>query len=327
MGKSKDKAVESSIGLKEVREYYGKSTGILSFMNLIFMLVISGLGIYMADIMSSAGEEHETKVLLLYTVFVVGAVLSLLMIIGCIMGRKGEYEAALKFRRVLSVIAFVLGIISFFVSASAILETYEEWEDAYTATIFILQLLGSILTIVYSVMIFLLGLKGGRYYDSKSVAKDIPENMTVEKNSRRYMFFVGLSYFIISISTAFLAFYFANEIDSYSVRDLSDNGTYSGIYEIIFICGVVTSILVLAVSVAVLIFKNEKFYILSRMSYLVSAISQLAFVIYSLVMIPKDFVTAKSPDITYIIFGVILVAVSYIFAMKSYSIAKKSSQM
>lgn len=326
MSRSKIKTQENNSDLKLVREYYGKSTNLLFFMNLLFVLVISGLAVYVADIMSSAEGENETKIMFLYTVFVVGAIVSFLMIIGCIMGRRGEYEAALKYRRTLSVITFAVGIISFLVSVTTVVQTYAEWDDAYTATIFILQLVAGIFTVAYSILVFILAFNGEKYYDSKKLAQDIPENMTSENNNKKYMFFAGLSYTVLAVSVAALAFYFSNEIDAYSVRDLSDNSTFSDIYDIAAVCCLVTGVLVIVVSAAVLLFKNNKLYIVSRVTYLVSAMTQLAFVIYSLIIMQKDFVKSNSPDITYIIFAIILVAVSYIFAMKSDAIAKKTNQ-
>lgn len=311
------------MNLRDIREYYGKSTGLLSFMNLIFVMVISGIGIYIADIMSE-DAENETKVFCLYTVFIVGTILAILLIISCFMGRKGDYEAAFRFRKLLSAVGFVIGALSLIVSGTAIVETYKEWSDSYTASIFIIQLAGSIFTVAANILMFVLAVKGGRYYDSKSLAKDIPENMTTEKNNKKYMFIINLSYIVMSVSVFLLSLYFANEIDNFSIQDLTDNSKYSEIYRIIFKAGIVTSALVFISGIMVLILKNKKVYSAGRVSYLVNTVAQLAFVIYSLINIPKDFVKAQCPDITYIVFGIILTAVSVVLAMKSDSIARNS---
>lgn len=317
----KGKKGEYKMSLREVREYYGKSTGLLSFMNLIFVMVIGGMGIYIADIMS-ANDENQTKVFCLYTVFVVGLILAILLIISCFMGRNGNYETALRFRRLLAVIGCVIGIISLMVSAVTIAETYKEWEEGYTFAIFIIQLVGSILAVAACITLFVFSAAGGKYYDSKKAAKDIPEAMTAEKNKRKYMFLINISYVVLSVSVFLLSLYFAVEIDSYSIQDLTDNSRYSSIYEIIFKAGLITTILVFASGVLLLCVKSQKVYALSKAAYIVNTIVQAVFVIYSILNISKDFVKAQYPDITYIVFGIILAVISFVFAMKSYFIAK-----
>ncbi len=313
-----------AISLKDIREYYGKSTGLLSFMNLIFVTVIAAMGIYIADIVSSSTEENETQVFALYTVFIIGAILIILIAISCFMGRKGEYEAAFRFRKLLSVLSFAIGMLSLIVSVSTIVSTYEEWSDGYTASIFLIQLAGSIFTVATSVAIFLLVINGVKYYDTKKVAKDIPENMTLEKNNKRYMFIINLSYIVLSVSIFLMSLFFASEIDTFSVLDLSDNSKYSQIYEIIAIAGIITTVAVFLSGLLLLVINNKKMYLLTRITYLINTLVQLVFIVYSLTNISKDFVKANYPDMTYIIFCIILAFVSGVFAMKSDSVAKNS---
>lgn len=312
--------------LKDIREYYGKVTGLLNFMNLIFVVVISGLGIYIADIMSEA-DEGDKKIFALYTVFVVGIVLVILLFIACLMGRKGEYEGAVRFRRVLSVLAFIVGAISLYSSLTIIVSTYKEWEDEYTAAIFIIQLIVSCLVVVTSVLTFIFAFNGNKYYDNKRLAKDIPEKMTTEKNTRKYMAFIGTAYYIVSLSAFMLSYYFAREIDYFSKFDLSDNSTYSGIYNVIYVIGTITAIAVLVTALCMLLIKSDRMYVVSRISYGVNTLAQLFFVVYSLVNIPKDFVKSSHPDISYIIFGVVLVALSIILALKSEKAVKKLNSL
>ena len=302
--------------LKNVREYYGKMTGLLNFMNLIFVLVIAGLGIYIADIMNEAGEG-EKGIFALYTVFVVGIILVLLLFIASLMGRKGEYEGAIRIRRVLSVIAFTVGAISLCVSLSSTVSTYKEWEDGYTAAIFIIQLVVSTLVVITSVLTFVFAYNGNKYFDNKRLAKDIPEKMTAEKNVRKYMAFTGLSYYIISLSAFMLSYYFSTEIDYFSKFDLSDNSVYSGIYNVIYITGTITGILVLVTALCMVLISSSRMYPVSRISYGINTLVQLFFVIYSLIIIRKDFVKSSHPDISYIIFGFVLVALSVLLAIKS----------
>lgn len=312
--------------LKDIREYYGKVTGLLNFMNLIFVVVISGLGIYIADIMSEA-DEGDKKIFALYTVFVVGIVLVILLFIACLMGRKGEYEGAVRFRRVLSVLAFIVGAISLYSSLTIIVSTYKEWEDEYTAAIFIIQLIVSCLVVITSVLTFIFAFNGNKYYDNKRLAKDIPEKMTTEKNTRKYMAFIGTAYYIVSLSAFMLSYYFAREIDYFSKFDLSDNSTYSGIYNVIYVIGTITAIAVLVIALCMLLIKSDRMYVVSRISYGVNTLAQLFFVVYSLVNIPKDFVKSSHPDISYIIFGVVLVALSIILALKSEKAVKKLNSL
>lgn len=311
--------------LKDVREYYGKMTGLLNFMNLIFVLVIAGLGIYIADIMNEA-DEGEKKVFALYTVFVVGIILVILLFIAALMGRRGEYEGAVRIRRVLSVLSFIVGAISLYVSIATVVSTYKEWEDGYTAAIFIIQLAVSALVVLTSVLTFIFAYNGNKYFDNKRLAKDIPKNMTTEKNTRKYMAFIGIAYYIVSMSAFMLSYYFASEIDYFSRFDLSDNSVYSGIYSAIYVIGTVTGIAVLAAAVCMVLIKSDRMYIISRISYGINTLAQLFFVVYSLIVIPKDFVKSSHPDISYIIFGFVLVALSVILALKSDNTIRRLSR-
>ena len=302
--------------LKDVREYYGKMTGLFNFMNLIFMLVIAGLGIYIADIMNEADGE-DNKIFALYTVFVTGIILVFLLFIGSLMGRKGEYEGAVRIRRVLSVLSCIVGVISLYVSAVTVAGTCKEWEDGYTAAIFIIQLIVSFLVVITSILTFVLAYNGNKYFDGKRLAKDIPEKMTYEKNTRKYIAAIGIAYYIISLSAFMLSYYFASEIEYFSRFDLSDNSMYSGIYNAVYIAGTITSIAVLAVSVCMALISGRRMYLISRIAYGLNTLAQLFFVVYSLIIIPRDFVKSSHPDTAYIIFGLVLVALSVILALKS----------
>lgn len=305
-----------NINLKDVREYYGKMTALLNFMNLIFVLVIAGLGIYIADIMNESGEG-EKKIFALYTVFVVGIILVILLFISSFMGRKGEYEGAIRIRRVLSVLSFIVGAISLYISIDTVVSTYKKWEDGYTAAIFIIQLVVSFLVEAASILTFIFAYNGNKYFDSKKLAKDIPEKMTAEKNTRKYMALIGLSYYIFSLSVFLMSYYFASEIDYFSKYDLSDNSIYSGIYNVIFVIGTITGIIVLLTALCMVIIKSDKMYVAGRISYGTNTAVQLFFVIYSLINISKDFVKSSHPDIAYIIFSLVLVAIDVLLAIKS----------
>lgn len=313
--KAKETAVTAEISLREVREYYAAATRLLTFMNILFILVISGLGIYIADIMSG-DEADDAKVFCLYTVFIIGAVLSFLLIIACIMGRKGEYEAALKLRRLLSVIAAVIGVLSFGVSLVTILQTCEKWEDGYTAAVFLIQLAGSILAVVCSITIFVLAHRGSRCYDSKKLAKDIPDGMTVEKNNKKYMLFRNISQIILSASVYLLALYFANEINAYSVQSYADYGKYEQVYRYIFVIGMVLCAALFIAGIIMQVFKDKRLCRLNAVIFIITVVLEAVFAVYSLLNISQRFVKANRPDVTYIVFGIILTIISAFILLK-----------
>ena len=262
-------------------------------------------------------DEEEKMIFALYTVFVVGIILVLLLFIASLMGRRGEYEGAIRFRRVLSVLAFIVGAISLYVSIVTVVSTYKEWEDGYTASIFIIQLIVSSLVVITSVLTFIFAYNGNKYFDNKRLARDIPKEMTTEKNVRKYMAFIGLAYYIVSLSAFMLSFYFAAEIDYFSKFDLSDNSVYSYIYNVIYIIGTITGIGVLVTSLCMVLISSSRMYLISRISYGINTLAQIFFVAYSLIIIPKDFIKSSHPDMSYIIFGLVLVALSVLLAIKS----------
>lgn len=313
-----------NMNLREIREYYGKVTGLLSFMNLVFVTVIAGLGIYVADIVSKSTSEDEVQLFCLYTVFILGVPLIFMLLAACFIGRNDKYEGAFKFRKFLSVVVAALGILSFGVSANTTITTYKEW-DAYTTVIYLILLICSGLTVLSGILMFFSAYKGSRYYDSKKNAKDIPESFTLDNCNKKYQLLISLSYVIFSISVFLLSWYFANEIDSFSVQDLSDNSSYSNIYNIMFVSGVITTVIVLITGISAYFLKDKKFVLTNRIAYGLNTVVQAAFVVYSLMVINKKFVSAQSPDITYIVFAIVLAVFSMILLLKALP-SKKTNQ-
>lgn len=305
-----------NISLREVREHYGRLTRLIAFMDMMFVLVMSCIGIYIADIMSQSDDAEENTIFVLYTVFVIGVILIILLAISTIMGRKGEHEAAIRFRRVLSVLSLIIGILSLIVSLSTITKTYTEWEDTYTATIFIIQLVSSILTVIAGGLLFSCSFTGNKFFDSKNVAKDIPEGMTVDKNNRIYQSVKGISYSIISLPIFLLAYYFSTEIDYFSKIDLSDNSSYAAFFKTISFVGIVTTAMVFITAILVLLKKfGNMMMTVNKRAFMINTLVQLIFVIYSFISIPKDFVVSRHPDVSYIIFSALLTVIDIIMTV------------
>lgn len=305
-----------NISLREVREHYGRLTRLIAFMDMMFVLVMSCIGIYIADIMSQSDDAEENTIFVLYTVFVIGVILIILLAISTIMGRKGEHEAAIRFRRVLSVLSLIIGILSLIVSLSTITKTYTEWEDTYTATIFIIQLVSSILTVIAGGLLFSYSFTGNKFFDSKNVAKDIPEGMTVDKNNRIYQSVKGISYSIISLPIFLLAYYFSTEIDYFSKIDLSDNSSYAAFFKTISFVGIVTTAMVFITAILVLLKKlGNMMMTVNKRAFMINTLVQLIFVIYSFISIPKDFVVSRHPDVSYIIFSALLTVIDIIMTV------------
>lgn len=319
MGKIKLKSTENAAELKNIREYYARSTRLFALMAMLFVMVIAGLGIYTADIMS-ADDANETKVFCLYTVFIIGGILTILLFIAFIMGRRDGRgcEAALKLRRLLAVIACAIGILSTGVSIAVIAQTYGEWEDGYTKAIFIIQLAGGILTVILSAALFILSFKGAGFYDGGRPAKDIPESATAENNDRKFLLWLTFSQIILAGAVYFLALYFANEINAYSIQSYSDYDVYEGLYRIIFAAGAAACGLLLTAGILIQVIRRKRIYMLCIAAFMLTGLIELVFTVYSLINAGRGFVKAGHPDLSYIIFGVILVLVSSAMLIVSY---------
>lgn len=311
------------MNLSDVREYYGKSSGILSLINVIFLLVISGIGIYIADIINTSSEADDFSLFSLYTVFIIGIFLIVLFFIaGCMGGKKG-YEGAMAFRKILSVIAIIIGTLSLIVYVRTTVLTFDEW-DGYTTAIYSIVTAASILTICYSIAIFILSYKGNGYYDNKKLAKDIPDNMSLEGNKKKYMFFINISYTILSISIFLLALYFSKETQSISILGAKENSKYADWFNIIFVIGIITSFIVLLSGVILLLSKIKKMYFVNSIAYVINTVSHLLFSILTVTIIIKSLIKSQDADIAYAVFAIMLVIISGALAIKSILIAKNN---
>ena len=304
------------MNLKEVRDYYGSMSRVAMFMNFMLMVVLSGISIYIADIISGSTDDENTVVYCLYTVFVIGAVVLILDTISLFMGRKGEYESAFKFRRFLSVVSFAVSIVSLYASIDIISGTYKEWEgDVYTIVIFSILLAASVLSLIYGIVCFYVSFVGARYYDAKKNAKDIPEKMTVEKCKKKNRIFTAVTYSISTISVSLMFLYFSKEIEKYEKMKLVECGFFKNFFFILFILLLVGTALLLTVAAVNMFTKNNKMEGIIRISYFVNLVIQVVYIVFGFVCMTQDFVKATYPDMAYIIFTMIIIVVSEIFIL------------
>lgn len=304
------------MNLKDIRDYYGNMSKVAMFMNFMLMVILSGISIYVADIIASSTDEQNAIVYSYYTVFVIGAVVLILDIIALLMGRKGEYESAFKFRRFLSVVGAAVSVVSLYASISVITGTYKEWDgDVYTIVIFSILLAAGILSLIYNVICFYVSFMGAKYYDSKQVAKDIPENMTQEKCSKKKELFTALTYSVSTIGVSLMFLYFSKEIERYEKIKAVECGIFKDFYLVQCIVLIVATVILLAVAIGNMITKSNNLEKMIKISYLVNLIIQMIFVVFGFISMTQDFVKASYPDVTYIVFTMIIVVISEMFVL------------
>lgn len=304
------------MNLKEVRGYYGGMSKTATFMSLVLIIVLSGISIYIADIIAGSTDEGSSTVYCLYTVFVTGVVMIILDIIALCMGRKQEFEAAFKFRKFLSGVGLIISAIAIYAASCIITGTYKEWDgDAYTIVIFAILFVTAVLMAVYNVVGFYVAFTGAKYYDGKKVAKDVKESVNEETCKRNKTFFTAITYSLLASSSALMFLYFSKQIEEYERIRIKDCGMYKEIYFLLFVALITGCAVLLIGNIVNLFIKKEAGYKFTKIMYLVNTFIQIVYIAVAVISINADFVKAAYPDMAYIIFTGILIIFTESFVL------------
>ncbi len=315
---------------REVREYYRKSVGLFVLISSLFIIVASALAIYVSDFaeMSTKTNDDASNLALygLYTAFMFGAIITIVYWILGIKHLKDDSEGTMRFQKLPSMISILIGVLCFGISISTYTKTNESW-DEYTTVIFALLGLSGLVTIILNIIILIFMYKCLSFYDDRKLAKDVPEKMTMVGNNIKRIGYFAFMYSLIGVCIAFMSMYFSKQIVQFDEQFVDSNELFSTGYFVTYIVMIGLIICSVALGIALIVLNKKKVLVLaSKILFIINCLSMLVFVILSVVSMSKKFVESSYPDISYIIFSLVLVIICLALAFSGIKLAKKSNQ-
>jgi len=285
-------------------------------MNTVFVLVASGLAIYIADFDELDVDEGTGVVMLngLYFIFVAGLIFTILSLIAGIAGVKSKSEGIFNFSRLTALMITALMIFSCVTSIYVAGNDEIEW-SAETRAMTVLYVIVSVLSVGFGIAAFLYSHNGMKYYDKNHrLAKDVPE-IEADRSVRVQQGIVLLCAAVLNAAVAFLAFYFRNMIEYFDRTLVESNKGFSGFYMALFAAGLVLAGVTVILSVLQFVQNKNQLLTAGLVAVMANSVYLIVFTVLSIVAMTQNFVKSQCPDISYIIFAFVLCCFSgwYLF--------------
>lgn len=315
---------------EDIRNYYRKSAGFLALISSIWLLVMSGLAIYISDMAEvsdvSNSFANEAALYGYYGTFFFGIIIVLLLIVGGLIGIVSKSEAIFKFLRIMSFLSALISAIYFVSIYVTFFNSDTNWTNGFTVAIFWISFVSSIINFVASVTVFVLTVKGLKYYDGgKKMIKDAPE-ITKERLDRKFIGYNMLAFIALSVCVYMLSLYFKFEIISYDDSFAADNTKYINLFNRVFIAGMVFSAIHMVITVC--LFATDKWQIMygNKIALLGQMAASAFFVIICVSSFSKDFVKSNAPDAAYMYFAFVIIGINIIMSIKAFRAKTNFSQ-
>ena len=306
----------------ELRDYYRKSMGIFATINAFWMLCISGLAIYISDYAELSPETNtEISELLMYgfyATFFVGALIVLLVLIGGIVALRTNSEGVFRFLRTVSGITAIIAAVFTYSSAYAAWFAKVTWTDEENLVILVIGFILGCITLTYSVVTIVLSVLGRRYYDNgKKNAKEAGE-VKIERLNAKFTGYSMITFLLFSLATYAFSYYFKTEIMTFDKIQGEDNARYIGLFNRVFIAGLVMSVIQFVMTVCVFA-KSSRTIMYANKIIVGGQLAVTAFyIIVTVAIYNKTFTKLNYPDMAYIIFSYIMIAVNLLIAVKAF---------
>lgn len=306
----------------DVRDYYRKSIGISSLINALWMLCSAGLAIYISDYGELNPETNEKMNELVlygyYATFFIGAFMVLILFIAGIVALKSNSESIFKMLMSVSIVTGVLGAIFSYSSAYSLWWAGVEWKDAYSKTIITISLILGLITLMYSVFTVVMAFLGSKYYDNgRKEAKEVVD-IKKQRLDVKFTGYTMVSYILIALAVYALSFYFKNDIIEFDRIQGANNAKYIGLFNRVFIAGVVMSVIHIVMTVFVFV-KGTKTIMYANKIVMMGQCAVTAFyILVSATALDMEFSKRGYADASYIIFSYILIAINLAVAIRTF---------
>ncbi len=307
----------------ELRDYYRKSMGIFATINAFWLLCISGLAIYISDYAELSPETNtEISEFLLYgfyATFLVGAIIVLLVLIGGIVALRSESEGVFKFLQTVSIVIAVISVVFTYSAAYSAWFAKVVWNDKGNLSIVIIGFVLGLITLAYSVMSVVLSVIGRKYYDiDKKKAKDVGNQVQVNRLNEKFTGYMMMTFLLFSLAVYAFSYYFKTEIIKFDDIQGENNAKYIGLFNRVFIAGLVMSVIQLVMTICVFV-KGGKTIMYANKLIVIGQLAVIMFyIIVTIAINDKTFTKLNYPDMAYIIFSYLMIAVNLVIAIKTF---------
>lgn len=306
----------------EVRDYYRKTIGFVSLINSLWLLCCAGLAIYISDYgeLNPESNPNMSEMVLYgyYAMFFIGAFMVLLLFVGGIVALKSNSESIFKMLMTSSAITGVLGAIFAYSTAYSLWWAGVEWNDTYSTTIMVISLVLGLITVVYSIFTIVMAFLGRKYYDNGR--KTAKEAVDIDKQRLNVKFtgYTMTSYILIALAVYALCLYFKNDIIEFDKIQGADNAKYIGLFNRVFIAGLVMSAIHIVMTVFVFV-KGTKTIMYANKIVMMGQCAVTAFyILVSATALNMEFSKRGYADSSYIIFSYILLAINLAIAIRTF---------
>lgn len=300
----------SSQNRMDIKNYYRRSAGFMSFMSGIFMLAVVAIAFYIAEnfavIANSAADSDNGIASLYYIVVFFGLFAAVFNIAVGISGMRRDKDENFLTQRVSAVIGAVLYVI--YIIGAVMSFTGEEYsinDDEYIAY----YLIGagvSAAGIIYSIAVFIMTTKALKYCDGKKgKAAEPPADMTIEVMDKRRTAVMLSGYGLITLSIWLLCWYFERQIVSFENNIAVDCGADAMIFMAIKYLGLLGTAYI-AVCMLMNIRNVKAAYIMSKQALIYNTVVIVAALIFCILTTGKVYVKSGYPANEYYIFTYVL---------------------
>lgn len=306
----------------EVKDYYRKSAGFMSFMESVLMLATACIAFYAAEnftTLVSGSTDTENNMISVYYLIVFGALFAMCFsaIVG-IAGMRGNSDENFRNQRISSIVCGVVDILYIINTIFVLTKDGYSVDDAFNLSIFLIGIGVTVAGIIYAVFVTLMTKSAEKYCDiKKHKAIDVPQGMEKEILEKRRTAVLLSAVALISMTVWLLCWYFERQIVQFDAGLAEDNSTDSMIFKLIAIIGTV-GVAYMAAATFALIKNKAAAYVLTKQSIIYSGVVMIIFVVFSILKLGADYVKTGYPALEYIIFAYVLIAFCVVTGVFTY---------
>lgn len=294
----------------DIKNYYRKSAGFMSFMNGLFMLAVLAIAFYIAEnfsvIANSTADSDNGIASLYYVVVFFGLFAFIFSLVVGISGIRRENDDNFKTQRVGAIICAALYVI--YIMGAVMSFTGEEYDikDVEYIAYYMVGIGVSVAGIVYSVLAFIMTTKALKYCErKKGEIAEVPAGMNTDVMDKRRAAVMLSGYGIVTLAIWLMCWYFERQIISFETNIAVDCGADAMIFMAIKLLGILGTLYI-----AVCMFMNMKnkkaAYVMSKQALIYNSVIVIIALIFCIFTTNKVYVKSGYPALEYYIFTYVL---------------------
>lgn len=314
-----------------IKNYYRKSAGFMTFMNGIFMLAVVAIAFYISEnftVIANSSADSDNGISSLYYVVVFFGLFALIYSVAVgISGIRREKDENFKTQKIGAVICAALyGI---YIIGAIMSFTGEEYNinDVEYIAYYLIGAGVSAAGIVYSVVVFVITTKASKYCERrKGEPASVPAGMDVALMDKRRTAVMLSGYGLITLAIWLMCWYFERQIISFETNIAVDCGADSMIFMAIKYLGLLG-----AAYICVCMFMNitnkKASLAMTNQALIYNSAVLIAALIFCILTTNKVYVKSGYPASEYYIFTYVLGAFAACICYVTYSHIRMQKKM